>query len=66
MPLQKGYSKETVSSNIGELMHGGKRTQKQAVAIAMSEARKSAKQSGAKPEYLYARRKVARLKLGGG
>lgn len=41
MPLKKGSSKKTVSSNIRELMHTGKYPQKQAVAIAMSEARKS-------------------------
>ena len=37
MPLKKGKSKEVVSQNISELMHSG-RPQKQAVAIAMSEA----------------------------
>ena len=42
MPLHKGKSKSVVSSNIRELMHSG-RPQKQAVAIAMSEAGKSRK-----------------------
>jgi hypothetical protein len=37
MPLQKGKSKAVVSANIGELVKSG-RPQKQAVAIAMSEA----------------------------
>ena len=40
MPLRKGKSKDTVSSNISELVHSG-HPQNQAVAIALSEARKS-------------------------
>ena len=38
MPLKKGKSKATVSSNISELMHMG-RPQKQAVAIALAKSR---------------------------
>lgn len=42
MPLKKGSSRATISSNIKELISSG-RPQKQAVAIALSQARKSAK-----------------------
>jgi hypothetical protein len=42
MPLKKGSSKKTVSSNIRELTKSG-RPQKQAVAIALREARRSRK-----------------------
>jgi len=40
MPVKKGKSKKIISENIKELRHSG-RPEKQSVAIALSEARKS-------------------------
>jgi hypothetical protein len=40
MPLKKGKSNKIVSANISELVHSG-RPQNQAVAIALSESRKT-------------------------
>ncbi len=40
MPLKKGKSPEVISENIRELIHAG-HPQKQAIAIALSEARRS-------------------------
>lgn len=45
MPLKEGHDTKTISSNIRELMKTGKYPQKQAVAIAFSEARRSKKKA---------------------
>ena len=45
MPLKRGYSKKTIAKNIRTEMHHG-RPQKQAIAIAMSVARKACRKRG--------------------
>jgi len=47
MPLVKGYSKKSISKNIKREMAAGK-SQKQAVAIAMSTAKTAKKKRGKK------------------
>jgi hypothetical protein len=54
MPLKKGKSKAVVSENIGELVRSG-RPQKQAIAIAMSEAGMSRKES---PQKRFERKRI--------
>jgi hypothetical protein len=49
-PLRSGASREIVSKNISELMHSGKYSQKQAVAIALSNARRHPNPAG-EPDY---------------
>lgn len=48
MPLKKGSSRKVVSENIRELISSG-RPQKQAIAIALSEARRSKKRRKKNP-----------------
>lgn len=45
MPLIKGYSKKSIGKNISKEMKSG-RPQKQAIAIALSTARKAAQKAG--------------------
>jgi len=49
MPLKKGSSQKTISSNISELIHSG-RPNKQAIAIALETARRTKRATGGKSE----------------
>lgn len=44
MPLQEGNSKKIISKNISEMVHSGK-PNKQAIAIALSKARRKKRPS---------------------
>lgn len=46
MPLKPGYSKKAIGKNIKKLMHEPGRPPKQAIAIALSTARKAAVKAG--------------------
>lgn len=57
MPLMKGYSRKTISTNIGREIHRG-RPRKQAIAIALNSARVYAREAGKRPLWLsYRKRK---------
>lgn len=60
MPLKKGYSRETISQNIGELMADAGKPQKQAIAIAKDKAREAAKDAGVRPARLFSRETMQR------
>lgn len=62
MPLKQGYSKETVSQNIGELKADGGLPTAQAVAIAKDKAREAAKDAGVRPARLFSHRALVKAR----
>jgi hypothetical protein len=65
MPLKKGYSRETISQNISELMNRANVTHDQAIAIALESARESAEKAGRKPARLFSQRALQKARLRG-
>lgn len=63
MPLKKGHSQKTVSSNISELVHSG-RPQKQAIAIALHTARSTKAGGGAPLKKSEMPQQVSKLHVG--
>lgn len=60
MPLKKGYSKQTISANIGEMVKSG-HPQKQAIAAALETARR-ARSAAPKPVVKAPIKKVSKKK----
>lgn len=62
MPLKRGFSRKTISQNIGELRADAGLPAAQAVAIAKDKAREAAKDAGRKPAYLFSQRALVRAR----
>jgi hypothetical protein len=58
MPLFRGYSRKTITKNIRRLIREEGMPQRQAIAIALSKARVSARESSKRPLWLEMRRRV--------
>ena len=56
-PLKMGWSKKTISRNIGELIRSG-RDKKQAIAISFAVARRAKKRKGGKGKIARPKRKA--------
>ena len=62
MPLKRGYSKQTVSQNIGELKADAGLPTAQAVAVAKDKARGAAKDAGVRPARLFSQRALVKAR----